>query len=119
MIPVFDIWFSSLDEFYFLLRVIDECTQLPAFFVTDVTGKKFRDLTFNITRGVLQHMQESLTFAMQVSKEMLCTLWKIEDCLQVDDFCRCSCYRREGVGKQLQVVHITAQVSSSLVHILR
>ena len=119
VIPVLYIRLGSLDEFYFLFGIVYQGTQFLPLLVTDIARKELSHLAFDITRGVLQYMEESLALTVQVRKEMLRTLRQIENCLQVDNLCRCGSYRRKRVGEQLQIVHVTVQVSSSLTHIFR
>ena len=51
-------------------------------------------------------MQEGLIFTMDVGKEMLGTLWQIEDGLQVDNLSTRLCYCWERLREQLQISHV-------------
>ena len=48
-------------------------------------------------------MLEGLIFAMDVSKEMLSTLWKVQYRLKIDNFGTCLHHCRKGFGKQFKI----------------
>ena len=51
-------------------------------------------------------MQEGLILTMDVGKEMLGTLWQVEDGLQDDNLGARLCYSRERLREQLQISHV-------------
>ena len=71
-IPVLNISLARLDDLQFLLRIIDERAELFLLRLSDIVAKEFVYFSFDISRGVLQHMTESFTFTMYISQEVLC-----------------------------------------------
>ena len=106
VIPVVDVLVDGLDQFQFLLRVVDERTQLLLLGLADGVAENLVDLALDVARGVLQHVLESLVFAMQVGQEVLGALGQVHDGLQVDDFFGSIGNRRERLREQIQVVHV-------------
>ncbi len=78
MIPVVDIRFFLLNELQFLLRVIDKCAELTLFCLTQGVAEELVDLTLYVSGGILQNVLECFVFSVNVRKEVLCSLWKVQ-----------------------------------------
>ena len=59
-------------------------------------------------------MLEGLVLAVDVGKEVFSSLGQVQNGLKIDDFGTGFGYRREGVGKQLQIAHVLFNVIVSL-----
>ncbi len=86
VIPVLHVVFGGLDKLYFLLWVVDECTQFALFLVADIAVKEFADLALDVSRSVLQHVLEGFALSVQVGQKMLGTFWQMEYGFEIDDF---------------------------------
>ena len=82
------------DKLHLLFRIINQCRQ--SFFVlsTQRMSKNFLNFFLNRTGTILQHMGKRLVLSMNICQEMFCTFGKIQDCLQIDNLCRCFGNRR-------------------------
>ena len=106
VIPVINVLLVVLDEFEFLLRVIDEGAQVALLLLSQGSAEEFVHLTLDVTRSVFQNMQESLVLAVDVGKEMFCALRQIEDSLEIDNLSAGFCYRRKRLRQQLQISYV-------------
>ena len=98
MIPVVHIRLGLFHQIEFLFRIVDERTQFPFIAFADFVSEEFADLTFDVSRGIPQHMLEGSKRSVEIGQEMLCSLGQVQDGLQVDDFRACRCDRRERLG---------------------
>ena len=106
VIPVLDVGFGSLDEFYLLFGIVDEGAELASLLVADIAGKEFGDFTLDVARGILQYMEEGFALAVQVGQKVFGSLGQIHDGFEIDYLGSGSCYCRERVGQQLEVLHV-------------
>ncbi len=87
MVPVVNIGFTGLDEFQFLFRIIDQCTEFLLFRLPYLIAEEFTDLTFDVAGCILQYVLESIAFAMEVYGDDPCEefLPKLEGGKQMDE----------------------------------
>lgn len=84
-----------MDEFKLLLRIVYECTEVALLFRGErgdafskhrtISREKLGNTTFDTTRSIAEHMEESLVLTMEISEEMLSRFWQIENGLEIDD----------------------------------
>ena len=77
-----------LDQFQFLLRIINQGAEVLLLLFAQGVSEKFVHLSLDVSRGISEHMLESLVLSVQVGEEMLRRLRKMKNGLQVDDFSR-------------------------------
>ena len=85
MIPVVDVLFLCLYQLKLLLGVVDEGAQLFLLALTDGGSEYFAHLALDVSRGILQHVDEGFVLAVQVGQEVLSAFGQVEDGLQVDN----------------------------------
>ena len=106
VIPVIDVFFLSLYDLQFLLWIVDERAKfLDLAFAQGIT-EQLRHLTLDVTRGILDDVQESLMLTVNICEEMFRSLWQVEYGREVYYLCCSICYCRECCRKQLQIVHV-------------
>ena len=98
VIPVVHIRLGLFHQLEFLLRVVDERTQFPFVAFTDLISEEFADLSFDVSRGILQNMLKRGKSPVEVGQEMLCSLGKVQDGLQVNDLRACRGDSRKRLG---------------------
>ena len=77
VIPVINVLLVDLDEFEFLLRIIDERAEVTFLLFAQGSAEEFVHLALDVTRCVFQYMQKSLVLTVDVGKEMLCALGRL------------------------------------------
>ena len=98
VIPVVHIRLGLFHQFEFLLRIVDQCAQFPFVAFADLISEEFTDLSFDVSRGILQDMLKRGESPVEVGQEMLCSLGKVQDGLQVNDLRACRGDSRKRLG---------------------
>ncbi len=111
-IPVVEILLLGLDEFEFLLRVVDERAEFLLLRLADVVAEEFVHLALDVAGGVLQHVLEGLALAVEVGEEVLGALGQVHDGLEVDDLGGGLGDVGERLREQLEVVHVSIHIHS-------
>lgn len=106
VIPVINVLLLSFHELQLLLWIVDERAKFLYLAFAQGVAEQFRHLTLDVSRSILDYVQESLVLAVNVSEEMLRTLWQIEYSGEVYYLCCSICYCWECCRKQLQIVHV-------------
>ena len=101
VVPVVNVLLLSLYELQLLLWVVDQCAKLFNLAFAQGIAEEFGHLTLDVTRGILDDVQEGLVLAVNVSEKMLRTLREVEYCGEVYYLCCSICYCRECSCKQL------------------
>ena len=94
-VPIVKIGLSGLDQFKFLLGIVDEGTEFFFLRLSDIVAEKLVHFSFDISRCILQHMSESLALTVDIGQKMLGTLGQGHDGLEVNDLRRGSRNRWE------------------------
>ena len=74
-----------LDEFQFLLGIINERTEVLLLLLAQGIAEEVVDLALDITRSVAQHVLEGFVLTVEVGQEVLGRLGQMEDGLEVDN----------------------------------
>ena len=78
VIPVIDVFFLSLYDLQFLLWIVDERAKFFDLAFAQGITEQLRHLTLDVTRGILDDVQESLMLTVNICEEMFRSLWQVE-----------------------------------------
>ena len=80
-----------------LLGIIYERAELTYLALAHRRAEQFGHLAFDIARGILEQVAESLVLAMQVGHKMLCAFWQVEYGLEIYYLGACCADIRKGL----------------------
>ena len=95
-----------------MFGIIDKGTQIAHVLFAKCVSEEFGYFSSDITRGITEHMLESIILSMQVSKKMFCRLGKMQDGFQVDNLSSDS----GNVGKVPSQKFKVSKVVDSMLH---
>ena len=95
-----------LDEFQFLLGIINERTQILLLLLAQGIAEEVVDLALDVTRSVAQHVLEGFVLAVQVGQEVLGGFGQMKDSLEVDNLGGDARHGREVARQQSQVSQV-------------
>ena len=104
-IPVFEVGavvHACLHQLEFALGIVDERAQLLLVAAAERVVENLTHLALDGTRGVAQHMLESLVLTVQVGKEVLGAFRQVQNCREVDNLGARCCHIGKIVRQQFQ-----------------
>ena len=105
-VPVGHVFFLLLDEFKFLLGIVNQGTKFLDFALTQGLAEDFFDFATHRTRCVFEHMEECFIFTVEVGEKMFRTFGQVENGFKVDNLGASIGDGRELCRQQLQIPQV-------------